>query len=452
MPKPTSQAQKPDGDIHPLMQLVFIDAPHPPQRFEVEVRLKAAGLEPAPADALEAKGLIWSAAWKLGRREVPVRVFVADRDRQFAPWRTTEVLWGSREELERAQKSRWIIGVESIQAEAACDFLHLLLRVADAAGGDEACAVADDLSTRVRSATVMRELARCPVAPGPNDLYTIHFIANDDGTCWAHTHGLRAYNAPDLEMFGLKDDHAGPGHGIISAVAARLVEEEIPVEGAEMAFGDELVAQLRPVMETLRPFPASLGGGSGDHDESHSGWRLAILDADAPWPPKKAANLNSLAPAGLLHKMQDHAIVWFSNRESNRQAALARLRFPEAALAHASANPQRRKLLVKLAIPADEARSDYSSSLQSGQTPPKANNEHMWFEVKGFSQGLIEGQLLNRPNYATYLKEGQRCKVSAERVSGFDLWIESGRFGPETVMGAGQPRLRTDWTDFDKRS
>ncbi len=441
--------ERPDGDVHPMMMLAFVDSAQPPTEHEVEARLKQAGFAPAIREDFPAEegDFIWQSCWNVEGHDAALRAFVGPT-RGFQPWRSDRVRWGSEAELNRAKRAKWVVGVESVQAEHPCEFLHFMLRAMCAAAGDDLAAVIDDSASRTRGGSIARSMAACSVPPGIDELIALHFIGGDNGFCWVHTHGMRAYGAPNIEILGLRSEDGRNAETIIKTIAGRLIEFDVKTAGETLEFGDNLSAQLREVSQAVKHFEPDLFGGSNDHDEHHDGWRLIILDPAAPWPPKRAATFEKLAPRELLAGVDVDPLLWFTDYETQRQSSMAKLRFPEAAMAFFGKRSVKSGLLVKLAIPANEKRENFSQFLTNGQRPKGANQEHMWFEVSAFDKGIITAKLTNTPGFATFLKNGQQYKISAERVTSFQLWMDGKTYEPDTIEDLNRSVYVTDWTTF----
>lgn len=417
---------RPDGEIHPCSLILFCGDHTPPQPVEIVSRLEAAGLPVVESDAgptVEGTDVIWGCALKLDDADTPCLFFTTRRDDDYTPWEWAPVGWASREEFEQTRASRWLLHIETLAEPGnPTAAYHRLLRIAAAASEGLATACFDMQAYSLRSATTLRELARCEAPPAPSELFAIQYVV-DGERGWMHTHGLRRFDLPDLEILAVPPGRASEGHTLLTWLVAYLLHENVPNEGCEVAFGADLATRLKPATDAAGALPADAPGGTESRDEEHAGWRLAVLDAEGDAP----------CPVRLLEKISEDPVFWLSDEESLRRAQLARERFGLAAAVWLGRNGRDKRFGVKVGVPADEQETDFSDRLDLEDLPEDASREHMWFTVKSVTGGAIEGVLDNRPMFATYMRLGETYRLPVAQVSGFALFVDGAQYTPENI-------------------
>ncbi|MCI0650771.1 MAG: hypothetical protein L0Z55_02685 [Planctomycetes bacterium] len=439
---------RPDGDTPPSTLFLLCPGADPPQWIEVAERLRAIGMpataspdSPDSSEMDDESMVVWSATIEFAGAPNPYLVLLEKREESFMPWEWCDARWGSQEEFDEAQSARWNLVLESVLDPAhPNESYHKQLRIAAALCEGLAAACYDANSMMLRSATTLRELAACQEAPAPSELFHIDYMSEGERV-WIHSHGLRRFDLPELEIFEVPSERAVVAVDAMQWLAAYVLGERIPSMGCVVEFGDGIVTRLRPVQEMISLHSPELLGGTADHDEFHEGWRLALTDADQ--------GPRNLAPVRLLEAVGGDAVFWLSEYESDRRARLARERFGVAATLFYSTRFREREFLVKIGVPADERRTDYTQLLAEGEIPKDASREPMWFRVLSVARGRLQGKLIDRPLHATFLSEGETYKLQTSQVSDYEIRLDDHLYTPENITEAELVTLRTYRRDED---
>ncbi|MCC6466374.1 MAG: hypothetical protein IT463_13630 [Planctomycetes bacterium] len=429
-----------DDEVHPSSLALLCVTREPPQPVEVLARLERAGFLPqelTEGPAAEGEAIVWSRAVQLAGGGTPWLLFCTRRDPQFTPWEWSNARWRSREEFEQTRGCRWVVFIETLYDDDhdPNEAYHRHLRVAEAAGEGLASACFDVQSLCFRSLTTLHELARCEVPPAPEQLFQVHVVGDENGPAWLHTHGLRRFDLPDLELLQVPRERTDDAHTALCWLTAYILHDYIPSAGCDVAFGVNIETRLKPLPAAADQLPADTPGTGADRDADHGGWRLALTDL--------APAETSLCPT-LLQQVQGDPIFWLSTEENDRRARLARARFGLAAAAFLSTQFEERHLAVKIGVPADSEGTNHQALLAAGEVPEGLNREHMWFTVLALRGKFVRGRLDNTPVYATYLAEGGEYDLPLSLLSGFTLRVDSQSYDPATITELDIVTLRTD--------
>jgi hypothetical protein len=431
-----------DDEVHASSLGLLCEGAEAPQPYDIEARLNAEGLDmrdmPDGPNA-EGEDVVWSRAFYSQALDSPWLVFCARRDEEFTPWEWSPARWRDEEEFAAARRSRWLLGVETIydpDEDAACAY-HNHLRVAAALGDGLAVACADMQSLSLRSMTTLRQLADCEVEPAPDELYQIHAVTDDNGHCWMHTHGLRRFDLPELDLLRVPNAQSDTAATILQWLVGMLLEEHIPNRGRVVEFGEGLKSSLVPLERVLKRLkPDELGGAREREAPDHAGWRMAVVDAGRGGTAR-------VAPARLLEAAARNAVYWSSSLESERRARLARARFGHAAAAYYSTQFAHKHMSVKIGIPADERGRNHEHLLDAAHLPRGIHREHMWFTVQRIEGGTVEGVLENRPVYARWMSAGKVYRLPLTQLSGFQLVLDGQVYDPVTIAELDLVTLHT---------
>lgn len=425
----------PDDDKeHPSTLGLLCTEPEPPQVFEVMQRLERAGheVEVVTEDAWE--GVVWARVLRLDNSPHPVRIWCQPRSAEFKPWEWTAARWRDEEEFEATRRARWMLMIQTTYEpdDEPNDHYHAHLKLADIISDGLATAVIDTNAMSLRSKTTLHDLATCPVAPAPEELYEIHVVKDED-TFWLHTHGLRRFEVPELEVIGVPRDRFQDTYTAFQWLIAYVLPVYIPAKGLELSFGSEVNIRLIPWDEVVAQLPSDGLGGANDRDnEEHAGWRLVVSDQGERY------SIN-----GFLESVQGDPIFWLSDEESARRAHLAQVRFGHAAAAWYSTQFSERRMGVKVGVPFTDERKDLYEHLQDEELPKGASREHMWFELLAIEGKTLIAKLDSEPVYATYMTKGDTYRLPINQLSEFNLMLDGDYYNPATITELDQVTLRT---------
>lgn len=426
----TPDDPRPDGEnVHTSTLALFCAGREAPQAFDIESTLGHAGiLEEEVQDGPSASGddVIWSRAFRVKGMPLPLLVFCVRREADFTPWEWTPARWRDQDEHRQTVESRWLLMLETLypQEEPPNEEYHRHLQVASLLAKGRASACVDMQCMSLRSATTLHELAQGEVGTAPDELFAIHVVGGDS-ECWLHTHGLRRFDLPDLELLRVPRESLQDAYTTMQWLVSFLLSEYVPSDGGSFTFGAELTAALVPLEPMLAQLRADeLGGAADRKGGEHGGWRVLVTDpAD---PPQVQAS-------GLLQAVHGDPIFWLSPYENHRRASVARARFGLAAAAWHSTQFHNRALSVKVGIPYREDGGDCGELLRDPARQPDANREHMWFRVAAIEGSEVVAELESEPRYATWMRSGNRYRLPVAALSGFSLLLDDVVYGPDTI-------------------
>jgi uncharacterized protein YegJ (DUF2314 family) len=333
--------------------------------------------------------------------------------------------------------ARWVVGCESLLSiNAPLDDFIALMRLL--AGSIPALPAVLDAMTRqwfLADELLSLFLADEPTAT-EEVLWRIHAIGRseeigEDDRVWLYTVGLWRCGKPELEILELPGRHVSAGVTLLNGIAALAVAGPVPTPDAVAVVGQNLRVRFRPWREVV-PFldPSSVGSlddrsAAADPDEPNPlmGVRAVLCDAEPKgtyrkiwtWPERAIAELEG-----------DRAAIYLSDRSTQQVARVARSTWPlfaeawvrsaQIAASMRSADFGPPAFLVKAAFEHEEDRD--------------RGREHLWFEVLSLDhEGAAEATLINDPQIATHLQEGDRVRIDPREVSDWRVLL------PETVLG-----------------
>jgi len=166
-------------------------------------------------------------------------------------------------------------------------------------------------------------------------LYTLRAIAPDEGSAnaagggWLLSAGLSRCGLPELEMFGVSEDHVDAAAGLLASMAEMLIGTEPPEPGDRMEVSDGCEVLFRLIEEVLDRLPAGAAGSRETRMETGEQWRLAVCgtEASSEYGP----------PTELLDALSEGEIgLYLSEAGLDRKTVGAHARWPEVAKAFAS--------------------------------------------------------------------------------------------------------------------
>lgn len=314
------------------------------------------------------------------------------------------------------------------------DHFHEHIKLADAVAEGLATACVDTDSMLLRSKTTLHELAECSVAPAPEEMYQIHAISDAD-SFWLHTHGLRRFEMPELELIGVPRARLEDAYTAFQWLIAYVLPVYIPANGFDLSFGSDVSIRLRPWEDVVAQLPPGTLGGAQDREtDEHTGWRLVVCDqhTDGEYSIEK-----------FLGSVQGDPIFWLSDEESERRAHLARVRFGHAAAAWYSSQFSQRRMGIKVGVPFNDARDDLAEMIDRDRLPKGISREHMWFELLAIEGKTLVGKLESEPVFATYMKRGETYRLPLGQLSEFNLVLDGQYYNPSTIPELDTVTLRT---------
>lgn len=420
---------RPDAaDVHTSTLCLVCAGRDAPQAFDVESALEQSGLlqeEDQDGPVAEGEDVLWSRTYRLRNMPMPVLIFCVRREPEFKPWEWTPARWRDEKEHRLATESRWLIMLETLysQERPPNEEYQQHLKVAAILARDRAAACVDMDCMALRSATTLHELAQGEVGAAPEEMFQLHVVGGE-GDCWLHTHGLRRFDLPDLEMLRVPQDMLQDAYTTMQWLVSFLFSEYVPSEGGEFTFGAGITAALVS-LDTMLPKlgPDELGGAADRASGDHGGWRMGVTDPGS----------TELRPTALLNAVHGDPIFWLSPYENQRRAGVARTRFGLAAAAWHSTQFKQRALSVKVGVPYTDDGNDCSELLKTPEKAEDLGREHMWFRVSAIEGGEIVAELESEPRFATWMRPGNRYRLPSSLLSGFSLLLDDVVYSPDTI-------------------
>lgn len=330
---------------------------------------------------------------------------------------------------------RWAIGIQTLlPLEQPHVHQHRLLRIIGRAFADSPAvlnAFTGGWHTREELDTV---LLPAEVEVGPALLFMVHAIAGNQQEgepqprMFAYTLGLHTAGRAELEMHGIDPQDGRAAAALLTGIAERLVEEDLPEPGEPFEVGTNHYVRLFPAGQAAAESNPSWIGSAAqrlDHEGRQlSGERIAVCAVDAmTWPVDAGRAL-----------INGSAAMYRTRATTERDARIARRtldhfigmcqKVPEASR---SASPGRvAAFLVKagFAVLADAAAGE-------------DHREHLWFEVVKIRNGRVRGKLLHEPAHIQ-LREGDLAWIDRALVSDWQVMTSKGQFGPAQHAAARQ--------------
>ena len=419
-----------DGDgcslgIDPPPSTLFVFWPwsEPPSETEIELRL-GHQTERETAPDTEDGDVLWVIAFRVPGSQVPSLIWACAVDELPEVSESCDVHWDD-DEWERAQQTRWLLGVETmLRSDAPLPDYHRQLRLCRQICPD-APAIFDASSFHLRSGSLVDRMTTTEIPPRSSELFWVHAIESDDSvsddarSCWIHTHGLARAGFPDVELLGISSSLARAGCWLSRNFVDRVLGGDLPPPRTPFDVGHEIQIAWIPCAEAIRGLaPDELGGAADrDDEDEHDGRRIVLVDAR----PRGWLRKRWTPPLRVLERIdRDGAVASISHRETERMSRLARERWPELGMLFARHGKKSGwTFLVKLGYRIDGGESH--------------QREHLWFELDEIVPDRLRGRLLNRPLQVSRLSEDEHCWHELEMLTDWKIFSPLGEFTPENV-------------------
>jgi len=259
----------------------------------------------------------------------------------------------------------------------------------------------------------------------PEILWAVHAVGRPDpeAPLWLHTHGLARTGRPELELLEVPGHLGGAAARLLHLVAGRLLESGPVAAGATVEVGPGEAVTLQDWRIVVPFVPEGVPGGAGDRTgelaEGHAGRRFVVCGPE----PEGAYRPVWTTPRRVLERLDRGDLpLYLSRAEVRHRRRIARVRWAEAATAHASLRGERRTQ-VSLAV---------KCPFGGGGGAPV---EHLWFEVKAVDGDRIDAVLASPPHGDVGLAEGDAARIEAAAIEDWTFLTPHGRFGPDDVAG-----------------
>jgi uncharacterized protein YegJ (DUF2314 family) len=403
----------------PTSLIVLWPGDQPPTMTEVIAALSdQCEAPPALMQEMPARpGVPWAAAFATSLLDAPLIMWIEPAQ----PLAEREL------DDQRAYACKWVLGVETMLStdQAYEDYVAILSALASAF---EPPAILDTVTGRWLELEALSDLAHAPPGqPPPDALWVIHsiFDPNDPNRGhWLHTHGLWRCGKPELEMLEVPAERASDAGRLLNNIARLTLDVDLPAPGELMPIGPELDITLHYWKALMGQLAREAHGGPDDRagdDNPHRGMRAVICGPQ----PRGVFRKQWTWPSEAVERVsQDRAVIYHSDRETQRAAKLARQRWDELATAFAA--------MVKHG-PGQPPRAVFTIKAAFTHGGHAEHREHMWIEVREFKADSATGELINQPLRLAHLRQGDIVTIGRDDVSDWQVFTPAGSFAPTDV-------------------
>jgi hypothetical protein len=316
-------------------------------------------------------------------------------------------------ELAAVRAARYALAVEgTLHPHDAMSSFERLLGLAHAAAPD-AVGLVDRDGAAVHAGSWLREAAAPGVPVRVDALYRIH-AAVRQGVAWLHTHGLARFGLPEIELFGADGGDLQVHAALVRTAANSALLLGLPAYGEPVTYGHDLQVALVPYAYCARDLRGALAE-HGEREEDHPPQAAALVVWEATGPRSGAWRTAATA----LEDLGENPVFFLTDHETERQEALARLRWPAfARLADHFARAEGWRFLAKFGY---------------GGEGDGTSREHLWFVVHAADASGAEGTLVNEPYQGLGLHEGERGYHHVARLTDFRVQSPLGLAGPDNL-------------------
>lgn len=324
------------------------------------------------------------------------------------------------EDLELLEETRPGLTVRMTFGQDAQAGLHLQLKLAMAMV-PEALAVVDFSRETILSPVWAGMAAETLADPGPDYLFSLQAVAEEEGPVWIHTHGLNRCGLVELEALNVPRESCQMVGEAVAGLARQGVDRgELPAEDqptllAQLSGGDALVVSWRRWERCLEEYPADVLGGRNDRDEGHRRPSGILSHYVTPQDLQQGRR----SPLGEMDgERYQNPIYMLTTRETERMSALAgeRLEWLGRGLQRPRAHA-----IVKVGLDVDEDRQNEAGD----------GREHIWFELKELRADGFTGVLTQEPYFVSGLHTGAVLELGYDRLTDWILYLDGGRIVPD---------------------
>ncbi len=301
---------------------------------------------------------------------------------------------------------------------------HLQLKLALAIVPDLAV-VYDESAERVLSGRRVRLDARSEILPAATSLYTVQGIKNDDGDdLWLHTHGLCRCGIPELEILQSDEEHFDIHYQIIAHLASLMADGSVDAKNdrsfhvGNCTDGTPITVATVDWTEALGKYENLILGGIQDRQETHNTESVVLFLFQNEEDEEKHI-LTKLKE--FDDKWGDNPIFFFSTKETNRMALLARERFHFVKDAYDNGV---NSILIKIGLDVDEQHKDEDNPNQK---------EHIWFELVKFNDDGFTAKLTQDPYWVSDIHKDDERDYTVNSVTDWRIAFGGRVLSPETV-------------------
>ncbi len=246
-----------------------------------------------------------------------------------------------------------------------------------------------------------------------NAVHLVHGVQNDDGSVWAHTHGLAPLGGPDIDL--LRPDIGMME--LLRSVVFRVLEGEVPVEEPSfMQVGPSHVVVAVPV-EHFHALGRREDIMLRSDDEFHNSARVVLCD-----PPGRIDRVlkRKLRPSSVFTGKRPVAAMPLTEQASDIISDRAKAALPMLRRMREEFAGYDSIVGLKMGIPTDDGES----------------REHMWFELHELGAETARAMLMNRPFQVSTMTQGETYEIELTKLSDWIMQTPAGPISPSSTAPA----------------
>ena len=302
------------------------------------------------------------------------------------------------------------------------DSYHLQLKLIMAFFPDT-LAVVDESAEKLLSGRWVKLAAESSVTPSAEALFTVQAVFDDKThRVWLHTHGICRTGFSELELLDISQDNVNDIYYLLNTMANRVLYQNEAIEDyiflGEFFDGEPIVATTLHWNEGITRYPSDILGGPNDRVDSHNtNSKVILLFASE----EDANNAKYTKPSEIEEKLIENPLYYYTNEQTDHMKFMARDRF-DILKKFIQENPEN-KALIKVGLPTDG---------EDGE-PDYENLEHIWFELKEFTEDGFRAILTQEPYRVSSIKAGDEGEYTINDVTDWIIYTEEMSIEPNTA-------------------
>lgn len=280
--------------------------------------------------------------------------------------------------------------------------------------------IMDESAEKMLPASWAKMAANSKVTPGPNDLFTVQMVSEENGEIWLHTHGLCRCGITELEILQSDKENCNEHYNIISTLASYLIDKNKEYHNSAYI---GILSNRQPIVVTYTSWTKGLKeyenlnlGSIRDRQDGHNS-KTSIIFIYKSEEDEKQGKFTKVSEFNGL--WGDNPIFFISNEETARMKELAMERF---GLVKEEANKKENKIIIKIGLPVDN----------------DDNAEHIWFELIEFEGDKFKAKLLQEPYNVKDIHEGDERWYTVKDVTDWTIYT------PDFAVNPGSAYLLKD--------
>ena len=286
---------------------------------------------------------------------------------------------------------------------------HLQLKLACAMVPDF-MGLVDESAEKLMCPGWVKMAADSYVLPANDSIYTVQAVSAKSGSVWLHTHGLARCGVTELEVLCSDKENYNNHYYVISSLAGRLLDgadTSEPILIGKFSNGNPILVKPLLWNEGIFKYKKNVMGGLADRKDGHNSKTSIVFISEPDGRLNPVSDYNDI--------LEKNPLFFISTEETLRMSMLARERFEYL---KTGAKQEETTALIKVGLPT-----------ASGNTP-----EHIWFELKEFTENGFKAELTQEPYDVPDMHTGDIGEYTVNDVTDWMLFSKKlGRITPETA-------------------